>query len=240
MNDTALPLPDVMSLWEIAHRWHNEHPDASEPTVPIAVQDTLRLLTKAAYRHDLSLCSNRGTIFGNDRNTTQYEDMDDPDGEAYASWEAHYHKRLHRHNEAAENFPECFEQRKFDKELLSNRFTTDTALKDFCDRTGISLPAFWRNNPNVQSLINNQTTKIDQPLKKLRNDQVDKQLVQAIARTLWDIDPNLTIQALKEHPAVLKYGNGAQYTPKTRHNWIKEVDPRPLEKKRGRPRKNSS
>lgn len=73
--------------------------------------------------------------------------------------------------------------------------------------------------------------------KQLRNDQLDKQLCQAIAKTLWDIYPEMTIEDMKKHKAIQQHGNGRLYGGKnTLRGWLSEVDPRPPEKKTGRPK----
>jgi len=65
--------------------------------------------------------------------------------------------------------------------------------------------------------------------------KIDKLVCQGIAKTLWDIDPELTIKAISNHRAIQVYGNGKQYKdPKTVSGWISEVDPRSSAKKRGR------
>lgn len=72
--------------------------------------------------------------------------------------------------------------------------------------------------------------------KKLRPSQEAKIACQAIARTLWDIHPDMTIEAMKSHPAILKYGHGSYYKGKnTLRDWLSEVDPRSKDKKTGRP-----
>lgn len=66
----------------------------------------------------------------------------------------------------------------------------------------------------------------------------DQSLCQAIAKTLWDIYPNMTIAAMTEHPAIQKYGNGALYKGKnTLRDWLSPVAPDHV-KKPGRPKKS--
>lgn len=71
-----------------------------------------------------------------------------------------------------------------------------------------------------------------------RASQLHKQLCQAIAKTLWDIQPDMTIEEMKNHPAIQEHGQGKSYTGKnTLRDWLSEVDPRPAERKRGAPKK---
>lgn len=74
---------------------------------------------------------------------------------------------------------------------------------------------------------------------KLRENQLHKKLCQAIARTLWDIDPKMTITNMTKHHAIQEYGSGKYYNAeKTLHRWLSEVDPRDKAKKTGRPKNN--
>lgn len=71
---------------------------------------------------------------------------------------------------------------------------------------------------------------------KHRNEAIDKQSCQAIARTLWDIDARIHPAHMARSKAVPQYGNGAQYKDEnTVKGWIAEVDPSRKERKSGRP-----
>ena len=73
--------------------------------------------------------------------------------------------------------------------------------------------------------------------RELKPSQQDRLCVQAVARTLWDQEPDMTIAAQKTHHAIRKHANGELYSDKTLHRWIAEVDRREPEKKAGRPKK---
>ena len=76
------------------------------------------------------------------------------------------------------------------------------------------------------------------PPKKLRPNQEDKIRCRAIAQTLWDIYPEMNISEMCNHRAIQVFGNGKQYEGKdTIRNWIKDLDPRPEDKRIGRPKK---
>jgi hypothetical protein len=69
--------------------------------------------------------------------------------------------------------------------------------------------------------------------------KTDRLVCQGIARTLWDIYPNMTLKDLANHKAIQIYGNGKQYKdPKTLPGWLSEVDQRPEDKRRGPKKKN--
>jgi len=69
--------------------------------------------------------------------------------------------------------------------------------------------------------------------RKLRPNQIDKAVVQAIGRMLWDENPKLMIEGLVKHRAIQEYGNGRHYQESTVWSWLAEVDPRDSKKKKG-------
>ena len=81
------------------------------------------------------------------------------------------------------------------------------------------------------------------PLKKESNPrtmQLAKARCQAVAKYLWKLSPDMTQAEMAQHEAIYNIGitEGKRYEMDTIKKWIAEVDQRPAEKKRGRPRKN--
>lgn len=73
--------------------------------------------------------------------------------------------------------------------------------------------------------------------KKPRNNQISKAVCQGIAKTLWKANPEMTIADMLKQHEVLEYGGAKHYSlEKTVRPWLSEVDPRPPEKKTGRPK----
>lgn len=72
-----------------------------------------------------------------------------------------------------------------------------------------------------------------------RTMQLAKARCQAVAKYLWQLHPDMNREEMAQHDAIfnLSITDGKRYTPKTIKKWIADVDPRPAEKKRGRPRK---
>ncbi len=246
---------DVLSIWEITHRWHNVDPNLTdEKALPLPVQDTLRYLTRLMARHDLRSSSSTGTVYWTDADIDDFETFSnyghledslknaDPNSselwEAYDGYLDHCERKIRRHRENIENFCRCFDDRIFDKNLLDNVYTTRHELKEAIDEENsygsnkISLPEFWfpANEQNKTDQKPESSTK----RKKLRNNQADKLLVQTIARAIWAEDPSTTITDLTDHKGIRQHGNGALYTQKTLHSWIAEVDPRDPKQKIGR------
>ncbi len=64
-------------------------------------------------------------------------------------------------------------------------------------------------------------------LRQRDREKIDKHVCQGIARTLWDICPDTTIEKMADEKAIQKYGSGRLYsTETTLRRWISEVDPR--------------
>ena len=141
-------------------------------------------------------------------------------------------RHLKRHWEAIENLERCYEQRLYDKQKLEGIFLDKYELFHFCQKSRIPYPAFWYTKEEIKEF-----TSGEEPTP--RQSQHDKALVQVAAKTLWSTNPNLTIKDIIHHEGVQRHANGRLYSPdKTLRRWISEVDPRPPEKKRGRPKKN--
>ena len=73
--------------------------------------------------------------------------------------------------------------------------------------------------------------------KKLRPQQIDRLSCQCVAKTLWDIYPDMNIRQMCEHPSILNHAGGKNYVYKTLRGWLSKIDPRDEDKKRGRPKK---
>ncbi len=73
---------------------------------------------------------------------------------------------------------------------------------------------------------------------KNREDWQDKKDCQDIAKALWEKNPNMTIVALEKTPKLKAYKR--KYPGRnTLRKWLSEIDPRPKEKKTGRPKKSN-
>jgi hypothetical protein len=258
-----IPLYDVLSLWELSHRWHGHHPDATDPSaLPFDVLDTLRLLTRALYRHEMRLCKKNGVEYGNqqttidfdhyvasrDPNETAYDEVEDdnlidghkppadPDTAKWEEYVAHRTNRIRFHDELVKDFPACFEQRQINKPLLEDRFVQHAALADFCEDKSITFPDFWilADPEATQPIKTSDTLDPQNGNTKLRPNQVHKKAVQAVAHDLWNESPELTVSEIIRTNAIQIECNGKLYKESTLKSWLRNVDPRPKEKRHGR------
>ena len=73
--------------------------------------------------------------------------------------------------------------------------------------------------------------EIPEENKRLRSNQKAKLLSQAVAKTLWDIYPDMTIKDMIEHNSIQQYGGAKHYDKeKTVSKWLAEVAPEHIKK----------
>lgn len=233
-----------LSVWEIAHRWHDEDPNLTDPRrLPLPVQDKLRMLTHALDYHEMRCCNAHGIENHNASDLVAFDDFmwhekqdgtepsDDEKFEQYIQYRDIYTRH---HNKATEGFENCYANRIYDKAKLDGVYVTDYALITWCEKHRVASPQFWFKDYDPRG------RKSEQDATQLKANQIDKQLCQAVAKTLWLIEPKLTIADIVSHRAIRQFANGAQYVEKTLRKWISDVDTRQPEEKRGRPPKHDS
>ncbi|WP_273427150.1 hypothetical protein [Marinobacter sp.] len=170
-----------------------------------------------------------------------------------------------RHDDAAEGLEQCFKYRIFDKDKLEGIHLDRGIISEFCKEKDLELPSFWFTEEERErfskgiELEGEQTTENDSeqgpsepelPLagkikqveadrfwSRLTNPQRHRILCREIAPLLWKADSGLTQSAIMDHPVIREYCGGKFYAdPNTVRNWIKDLDPRPEDQRRGRPK----
>lgn len=208
-----------LSIWEIACRIYELDPSVTEvKNLPLKVKDAIKSITRAIhYDENMSVLSDRG--IENHGMTNQKT------GKQYNSELIH------------DLLSDCYEKEKFDKEFLDAVYIEDEHFAKWCINKNIPLPSFWF--PNGWKPIDFEDQKVDTPT--LRSNQIDRLVCQAIARTLWDIYPNMTIADMCKHDAIQRYGNGKLYGGvHTLRDWLSEIAPDNIKGKKGRPKKSES
>lgn len=221
-----------LSIWEIAHRWRDVNPDKTDPAdLPINVQDTIRYICRAVLAGDLALFY-PVVMTSNENNNSS----------GFRSEIRQYHV-----NEVPSELEDCL-YRKYDKDALNAYFIEGEDLSCYCIddqcRNGnsfVDYPSCWSHLMIGTTLSENEPNSYKPPqlqTQPLRPSQIDKLVCQAIAKTLWDTHPKMTITAMKKQRAILIHGNGKLYQGKnTLHDWLSEVAPEDV-KKPGRPKIN--
>lgn len=227
-----------LSIWEIAHRWRNFNPDKTDPTdLPLNVQDTIRYICRGAL-------DGRVALF--------HLVVMSPDGENDGS-----HFRSEIRSCHVSEIPSELENalyRKYDKTALNAYFIEAENLFSYClyeqgetlsnGIPTLDFPECWSQYLSKFAAVSCELDDSELPkevnLQALRPSQIDKLICQAIARTLWDEYPQMTIVAMTEHKAIQEYGGGKLYTGKnTLRDWLSEVAPEGV-KKPGRPKSSKS
>ncbi|MGA9165214.1 MAG: hypothetical protein WBZ31_12230 [Thiobacillus sp.] len=214
---------DYLSLWEVAHRWHGVDPNKTDASdLPLAVQDALRYLCGAVLSGDVPLYIS--------------DAIDASDGNGHYFREIRYY--------AVEELPpalqSCAFARKYDKSILDDHLISRHNLFERSIWEHGQFPDFWEDEKLITDLggVFREPTAQEVPKPPSPNSSLfDQSLCQAIAKTLWDIYPNMTIEAMTKHPSILKFGNGGLYKGKnTLRDWLSPVAPENV-KKPGRPKK---
>lgn len=216
---------DNLSLWEVAHRWHDIDPNKTDPfNLPLVVQDTLRYLCGAALNGEISLFTS-DTIDASDGRGNYFRKV-----------------RYHTIDELPPALQSCVFAREYEKSVLDDLLISRHNLFERSIRGNAKFPDFWEDEKLITDLGGVIHEKIPEEHSPPRPNSslFDQSLCQAIAKTLWDIHPNMTIEGMTKHPAILKYGNGALYKGKnTLRDWLSPVAPEHV-KKPGRPKKLKS
>ena len=65
-----------LSIWEIAHRWYDVDPNTSDPkSLPLPVQDLLRVITNMQVRHFLPVLKKSGVQLKYEGTFVSFEDF---------------------------------------------------------------------------------------------------------------------------------------------------------------------
>lgn len=213
---------DYLSLWEVAHRWHGIDPNRTDSSdLPLSVQDALRYLCKAVLNGELPLYVSDAIDAGDVFREIRYYFVDELPGAIQS----------------------CVFAREYDKVVLDGHLISRHSLFERWIRRDEKFPDFWEDDRLISDFggvfVKEEAHKDQKPLGS-NSSLFDQSLCQAIAKTLWDIYPNWTIEAMTKHPSILKYGNGALYKGKnTLRDWLSPVAPAHV-KKPGRPKKLKS
>jgi len=233
---------DYLSIWEIAHRWHNSDPNITDSlSLPLPVQDSLRVLSRALVMDEFHVLNRNGTQYWNFYDIPEIENFNTstPRQEISIELEDEYaefsDRKLRRHYEAVEGLDKTIKDRIYDKDKLESIFLDKREVFKFCTEHDFTPPDFWFSEKD-KSQLSNEVQDSEKIEKKLRPVQLNKKLCRAVAQTLWLQTPTLTIADICRSEAIKKYGNGGFYSEKTIREWVSDLDIREGEK-RGRPKK---
>lgn len=215
-----------LSIWEISHRWRDINPDKTDPAdLPINVQDTIRYICRAVLNNDLPLYHQVVMTKDGKRNCSEIKYFD------------------------VTEFPKELEvslYREYNKHILNSYFIEGERFFFYCvndqcsgNNSFVDFPTCWSHlidGSHPKEVVGEEQSTSQTQIQSLRPTQLDKLVCQAIAKTLWDIYPTMTIATMAAHSAILVHGGGKLYTGKnTLRDWLSEIAPKHV-KKPGRPK----
>jgi hypothetical protein len=168
------------------------------------------------------------------------------------------------HMKAVEGLERCVKGREFNKEKLESIHLDRLAIRELCRKKGMELPGFWFSEQEIKQLNETGTTyhgieddrgagqkntaeefqpasrldqgTIDRFWDRLSNSQKHRLMTREVASALWKTKPQLTQAEIISNEVIRNYCGAAYYSdPNTVRSWIKDLDPRPPEQRRGRP-----
>ncbi len=226
---------EFKSLWEIAFRWEHMEPPQNDPsTLPEGVKKKIEQMIWAFRRDRVVLRHASGAPVRTIKDS-MFELL-------FLDW-------------SVIRFSQCLRKKIYPYSFLSKRFAYRAEILQWCEAEYIEPPEFWMGDSQnsfddpretqITSILGPEQTAFLETLvngkHRQKNSKFDSMICQAIARTLWDVHPYLTIEDMKKHKAIQIYGNGRAYSGKnTLRDWLSPVDPRPPETKTGRKKKNGS
>ena len=220
---------DTLTLWELGHRMVGEHPDRWRPLgVSLSVRDNFRLLLNEILSAHLE-----STLI-----MTKWHSglQSSPD----------MHIRHH-----LETINDCIHRGNCQKNFLKSVGVERWEFRQWCQQTGYPLPDFWyafdyQRPPEEEGWEDDMTDESVEDLEDVLPEQSKRLRVQAkrritcqqIATKLWEEHPGMTISAMSDHESIMEIAGN--YTKKTRQKWLRDVAPKNVREKRGRPRKDNS
>lgn len=214
-----------LSIWEIAHRWHDVSPDTTDPTnVPLNVQDSIRFICRGVLDGRLGLCEMvvMDSASAINRSGACSSIIQCPLKELPSALE------------------DCL-YRKYDKSTLDSIFVDGDNLFRHCIKLECDFPSFWFDLIAEPYLVKGEPTDSStQQSKPSRPNQLDKIVCQRIGASMWEMSPQLTIKEIALSYEIQKLCGASKYELETVQAWLSEIDPRDPSTKRGKRRKNNS
>lgn len=203
---------DFKSVWQLAHNWAGEDPNKTDVnTISPKLKTAIHRLMHAMATYEISARSSKRLIFEDNSLWTFITDF------------IHYLK-----------FYLCLRKDKFNKDYLDNLYAKRYEVIRWCINVAlIDPPPCWATKRLPYESINTKETKNYRPA----DENEDRIRCQAIASTLWELDPSIHPNHIARSKILQRIGNGAQYDISTITDWITEFDPQQEYRKTGRPPK---
>lgn len=207
---------EFRSIWDLAYRWEGLEPPEKQPSeLPDGVVDKIDKLIWGVRRERIPLRHPSSLLV----NPTRSNWIDLVIFDRKFLRLVFYHIR-----------------KKFPREFLDRLYIMRPDLLEWCDLERKEPPGFWMPAERQALLSGPVPASGKVPIGRHLPEDIDRNRCQAIALTLWDIDPNIHPAHMVRCKYVRSFGNGAQYKDEnTLKRWIAEVDPKRGERKPGPP-----
>lgn len=203
--------PDFKTIWQLAHNWAGEETDKTDPN---AISPELRLaidrLMRAIRSKKITARWKGYQIFIDNLLLTLIFE--------FSHFKQFYQWLMHH---------------KFSKDYLDNLYVMRNEVIDLCIKSYYNLPPCWVPEQFSYDSKNAKEAKNHRPA----DENEDRIRCQAIASTLWELDPAIHPNHIARSKILQRIGNGAQYDISTITDWITERDPQKDYRKTGRPPK---
>jgi hypothetical protein len=145
---------DHLSIWEIAHRWHDIDPNLTEQNaIPLQVQDTVRMICKALVHCEISVCNDKGIERKNPNDCPDFDDYQpsvnqdgeeiEDDDELWEQYEKFSDGWNAQHLRLVDGLEKTYEKRTYEKSQLEQAHINQHSLVKLCREWEIDLPEFW-------------------------------------------------------------------------------------------------
>lgn len=129
----------------------------------------------------------------------------------------------------------CLFDDEIDRSVLDDTYVRRTELLTLCEKEDLEPPECWV--PKKRDLPSNSKASVSH---RPKDEVIDRLVCQAIAKTYWDIDPQIHPAHMAKARAIKLYANGKHYKDEnTIKGWIAEVDPLKDQRKIGRPKETA-
>ncbi|TNC96555.1 MAG: hypothetical protein FD121_1091 [Gallionellaceae bacterium] len=190
---------DYLSIWEVSHRWAGLDPDSTDPdNLPEEVRYFIHKMVEGYLGEELKLRKKDG-----------YRVIRDP-----------LHILIWSINFDLHYMWSCLTKNNFNKRKLSDLYVRRREVINLCKLEEIEPPTFW-----IKQRPPETTTKAN-VTNRPKEEEVDRLLCQAIAGSLWMLDPNIHPAHMVKSKAIQHFGQGRSYKDlNTIKRWLAEVDP---------------
>jgi hypothetical protein len=202
---------DYLSIWEVSHRWLDIDPNSTdESDLPEELQYLIQKIVEGYWNSHLRLRRKNGRRIPRESLMIFFWNFN--------FWQ----KALER----------CLFDNEYKKSNLDNFLVNRSELFRLCENEDLDPPEFWKRK-KTSDIEDARPIVTHRP----KNEAHDRLVCQAIARTYWDIDPQIHPAHMAKSRAIMLYANGKIYKDEnTIKNWIAEVDPLKNQRKIGRPK----